>query len=915
MNTQFYLHVSKKTIPGGQRWFINKLRTLIKSKSHREEFNEGLCFGISLMWIQALLANDLATFNRRLSILAKFNSAEEMQGAIERVKRKKLKGETISKDDEITFTLPIFLDGLLIHACLGEFAHLFPEGKRTSSQNGELSFAFTAPVNIQGGIELIRAPNTSSNASFIGTYTKAELIRYFDSLTKLLQSPPVSYSIGVELGTTDHSISVGFNHQLQKWMFTDANELPPKPVNSSQELVKLILEAETFATHKKMISFGSSFYVAGENKSDFEGRMQQWTKGEDWQQIHAATPKKVKHYNKDENTSWILTAILLRDEQLVLQLLTVAEQNGFLAEIIEQEVLQKAAKNGLVNVIKYLLDKGAPRNKPNANGFTALHSAALGGQLEVAKTLLTHGDDIEVDELIETKSGVSETALHLAAAQGDVDFVQLLLQHGAEIDVCDETETTPFHAAASAGHVGVLRLLYRKDPSQLEKPDSLDETPLFAAVEAGRLDAVKYLLSKHAKVNAKNISDETPLHRAAENGHSAVLECLVSKIKKSKRLKAINAANDDGNTPLHLAAMHGSLDVVKTLLKMGAKSDIKNDKGETPLEIAVKNDKRKVVKILLGVAADKYAVNKNGDTLLHLAAKHNRLRMMQFLKVLGFKTDVRNLRDEPQLQAAVTNGHLDAVDYLIKNGDDAGVVNQRNETLLHLAAKSGRVKVVEYLAQGGAKLDAKDKHGRTPIELAIKCKHKKTAHYLADYQKQQSDQVKEVQQQVLNLEAGEDDLAIGIQPSVSEPAMVEPNALAFSQPSMTLSEKTVDRLQALILDLSKSLAYEKNGAFGAAYKFFSNLHETRGPKLYAMSAITNLIADDNKEELENLIRQMLKEDGSYVYRDGTKKFVLRTSDVMYTTWPLHSRSAELIHQIAKELHIRSDQKLKTSFKS
>jgi ankyrin repeat protein len=54
----------------------------------------------------------------------------------------------------------------------------------------------------------------------------------------------------------------------------------------------------------------------------------------------------------------------------------------------------------------------------------------------------------------------------------------------------------------------------------------------------------------------------------------------------------INAANDSGDTALHASvAGRGADDIVRFLVKKGARMDVKNKQGRTPLDVAVASRK------------------------------------------------------------------------------------------------------------------------------------------------------------------------------------------------------------------------------------------------------------------------------------------------------------------------------------
>ena len=80
--------------------------------------------------------------------------------------------------------------------------------------------------------------------------------------------------------------------------------------------------------------------------------------------------------------------------------------------------LHCAAWKGNVDVVRILLDAGAPINDHNQNshwGTTPLHAAAHGNQRAVAELLLARGGDVKAKNL-NGRTPLEETSVHNATA-------------------------------------------------------------------------------------------------------------------------------------------------------------------------------------------------------------------------------------------------------------------------------------------------------------------------------------------------------------------------------------------------------------------------------------------------------------------------------------------------------------------
>ena len=159
------------------------------------------------------------------------------------------------------------------------------------------------------------------------------------------------------------------------------------------------------------------------------------------------------------------------------------------------ERLLAAAEGGQVEVVRSLLEEGADVNAARGDGLTALHLAAEGGRLPVAKALVAAGAAVDAG----TRIG-RYTPLQVAARGGHGAVALYLLEAGADPNArTTNSGVTALHLAAGAigGESAVAALLeHGADPNA--RDGSSGQTPLFFAAAANRAAAVTTLLAAGA---------------------------------------------------------------------------------------------------------------------------------------------------------------------------------------------------------------------------------------------------------------------------------------------------------------------------------------------------------------------------------------------------------------------------------
>jgi RNA polymerase sigma factor (sigma-70 family) len=123
--------------------------------------------------------------------------------------------------------------------------------------------------------------------------------------------------------------------------------------------------------------------------------------------------------------------------------------------------LALAAHFGKIEVLKYLIARGADLNSVSTHpiNVTPLHAALFGKQLEAANILVASGANVKLKRGGRGWPRAGWTALHYAAGFGFVDLARTFIDSGAEIEASDDYGKTPLQVATEAGHPRVVNLL------------------------------------------------------------------------------------------------------------------------------------------------------------------------------------------------------------------------------------------------------------------------------------------------------------------------------------------------------------------------------------------------------------------------------------------------------------------------
>jgi ankyrin repeat protein len=246
--------------------------------------------------------------------------------------------------------------------------------------------------------------------------------------------------------------------------------------------------------------------------------------------------------------------------------------------------LREAVLSGDVELARQLCDCDDRINVSGDARFwfhdTFLMVAARWGHVDMVRFLLDRGADIEgTDDL-------GATALMRAADAGHAEIVRMLLDRGANVDHDDWSDQTPLSEAATAGHLEIVELLIARGAGRcLLDAVALDDVPLVEellrkgtdpnhlyygqgrlvmfAVGRGSPEIVRLLLDYGAAHYHENFDEHTLLAEAARHGRVGLVRLLIDRGADP------NEVGRDGLTSLAWATKEGHAPVVDYLKQVG----------------------------------------------------------------------------------------------------------------------------------------------------------------------------------------------------------------------------------------------------------------------------------------------------------------------------------------------------------
>ncbi|KAL2674235.1 hypothetical protein Neosp_012686 [[Neocosmospora] mangrovei] len=311
---------------------------------------------------------------------------------------------------------------------------------------------------------------------------------------------------------------------------------------------------------------------------------------------------------------------------------------------MKSSCLQLAVRTNKVGIVNALLEAGAVPSDDESDSVGGdqppLIITALRGSLEIAKSLIDSGADVNV-EGIKRDGRISlddEHASPLCAAisKKKRDVVKLLLERGAEVNQTDRGCRSPLSLAVDVQDQSLVRILLKHGANI--------GTALTEAAEHNHLGIVQDLLAAGARVDIRQGPWGNPFVVALKKPYGEVKNIRIVEVLLEALMEASNpepiiekalceATKEDNSRGIDLildylptsalrlrqACSAGADQAVKRMLQHGVSPNEADDKGDFPIHLAAAHLQPAIVNSLIQHGSDLNATTRDGKTPLQAA--------------------------------------------------------------------------------------------------------------------------------------------------------------------------------------------------------------------------------------------------------------------------------------------------------
>lgn len=443
--------------------------------------DSGVCFGYSVMALQAILLHDTVSFDRRMEVLFQL-PADELASQMQAAFRPPLSSDSSAAQCKQKFYIDMqaFLGNVSMYQNLRSYGHLFNVGFLQLKQDISLAATIILPQKImdQGGL--------AEAGRFYSTYHNDELQLLLLSLYETLLAGKIDEPVAFLVNSSNHALTFGFDPRYQCWMYMEVHDGVTQFLNHEQLAEKI---HQAFSDND-YTTITTSAYAVGIHADRVAAVLNKWRSDDIYREAHNLSMRRIQAVDS-LSTNLLYMIVNNNDVRRLATILKSSHVNVNQRTSSGLSALHLACMRGYTDCIKLLL------NHPDIDvnqttiidKLTPLHIAFLQCQQEVAEALLRHK---KIDIHARREDGL--TVLDLAAYAGRIEYLDTFLNHGSDVNQANAQGMTALHYAVQENQIECVRRILKQPGVEIDKANNKGTTPLMMAAALNHLDVAKEIL-------------------------------------------------------------------------------------------------------------------------------------------------------------------------------------------------------------------------------------------------------------------------------------------------------------------------------------------------------------------------------------------------------------------------------------